>query len=61
MTHFEVRDAAFHDVIPADAQLETVVDGFTFTEGPIWHPTEHFLIFSDIAESLQYIWLEDFS
>ncbi|NBC95129.1 MAG: SMP-30/gluconolactonase/LRE family protein [Deinococcus-Thermus bacterium] len=35
-----------------------VVEGFGFTEGPIWHPTEHWLVFSDIAESRQYRWSE---
>ncbi|MEL7274155.1 MAG: SMP-30/gluconolactonase/LRE family protein [Pseudomonadota bacterium] len=58
MTLAEIRDQAFYDVIPKDAELEVLADGFTFTEGPIWHPDDHYLIFSDIAESLQYIWLE---
>lgn len=37
---------------------EAVIEGFGFTEGPIWHPTEAFLIFSDIAESRQFRWSE---
>ena len=41
-----------------DAAPEPVVDGFGFTEGPIWHPTERWLLFSDIAESRQYVWSE---
>ena len=52
------RIAAFRDVVPSDATLEKLATGFGFTEGPIWHPTEHFLIFSDIARSVQYRWTE---
>jgi len=56
---FEIRDPSFHDIIAESAKMETVADGFTFTEGPIWHPTEHWLVFSDIAESRQYRWSEN--
>ncbi len=56
---FEVRDTAFHSVIPADTRLEVVADGFVFTEGPIWHPNEHYLVFSDIITSKQYRWSQD--
>ncbi len=52
--HFEIRDDAFFDVFSEQAQLRVEAEGFTFTEGPIWHPDDHFLIFSDIAESVQY-------
>jgi Gluconolactonase len=41
-------------VIAEGAELTQLVTGFTFTEGPIWHPTEHWLVFSDIAESRQF-------
>lgn len=45
-------------VLAKGATLRKVAGGFTFTEGPIWHPTEHWLVFSDIAESIQYKWSE---
>ena len=48
--------AAIEGVIAPGTALRRVCDGFTFTEGPIWHPTEHWLVFSDIAESIQYRW-----
>ena len=41
-------EPAFDELVPKDAQLEKLADGFTFTEGPIWHPTDHCLFFSDI-------------
>jgi gluconolactonase len=42
------RSNAFWDLIDEDATLEEVGTGFTFTEGPIWHPTEGYLLFSDM-------------
>lgn len=36
--------------------LETIADGFLFTEGPVWHPVENFLTFSDIPASRTYRW-----
>lgn len=44
----EVRAAGMHDIVDADAPLEKVASGFLFTEGPIWHPVEKHLTFSDI-------------
>lgn len=58
MDKFEIRDERFFDVIDADAELEVLADGFIFTEGPIWHPQEHWLVFSDIISSVQYRWSE---
>ncbi|MFK7792334.1 MAG: SMP-30/gluconolactonase/LRE family protein [Devosiaceae bacterium] len=45
-------------VIAPGSAISKVAGGFTFTEGPIWHPTENWLVFSDIAESIQYRWSE---
>ncbi|MEM6616415.1 MAG: SMP-30/gluconolactonase/LRE family protein [Pseudomonadota bacterium] len=47
---------AIDGVTAPGTKLEQVATGFTFTEGPIWHPTDHWLVFSDIAESIQYRW-----
>lgn len=56
MEKFEIRDERFFDVIDPAAELEVLADGFVFTEGPIWHPTKHWLVFSDIISSVQYRW-----
>ena len=53
---FEIRHPDFHRVMEADAALIEVAGGFGFTEGPIWHPAERWLLFSDIAESRQFRW-----
>ncbi len=53
-----MTQAPIDGVLAAGAALRQVETGFTFTEGPIWHPTENWLVFSDIAESIQYKWSE---
>lgn len=35
------------DILPADAEVTKLADGFKFTEGPAWHP-DGFLLFTDI-------------
>lgn len=55
---FEVRTSAFHDLVDPGAALEKIAGDFGFTEGPIWHPVENWLVFSDIQESHQYKWSE---
>lgn len=52
----EIRDPRFHEVIDPDAPLERLLTDFHFTEGPIWHPEEHYLLFSDIIGDTQYCW-----
>lgn len=42
----ERLDPAMDGVVPKDAVLEKVADGFMFTEGPVWHP-DGYLLCSD--------------
>ncbi len=44
----EVRDSRFERVVGASAQCTKLAGGFLFTEGPLWDPREHCLLFSDI-------------
>ena len=44
----DVRDQALLSVVAEDAALEQLGTGFEFTEGPIWHPREKHLTFSDM-------------
>ncbi len=44
-------DPAFDALVSADAKIEKVATGFTFTEGPLWRP-EGVLWFSDIPGNL---------
>lgn len=52
----EVRDPRMTQVVDAGAELEVVGTGFLFTEGPLWHPTEHFLLFSDMPGNIIRRW-----
>jgi gluconolactonase len=47
------RHAAFGDVV-GNAAMERLASGFGFIEGPVWHPYEKWLVFSDIPESRMY-------
>ncbi len=40
-------DPAFRRLVDEHAPVHQAGSGFTFTEGPIWHPTEHYLLFSE--------------
>lgn len=39
-------DAKLNQIIPAGTKVEKIADGFSFTEGPVWHP-DGYLLFSD--------------
>ncbi len=53
------NDAAMDDLVPVDAVVEKVADGFTFTEGPVWVPGDpERLYFSDIPANTVYRWSE---
>jgi gluconolactonase len=41
-------DPAFRQLIDEHAPVRQAGSGFTFTEGPIWHPGEQYLLFSDM-------------
>lgn len=56
---FEIRNHdnhAFARLISPDARIEPVVSGFDFIEGPIWHPGDQSVIFSDILGNSIYRW-----
>jgi gluconolactonase len=55
MPHTTVRPE-FEELIDADAPLEQIGTGFTFTEGPIWHPADHYLLFSDMPADVRRRW-----
>jgi gluconolactonase len=52
----DVRDSRLPGLFETPAHLEIVANGFKFTEGPIWHPYEHHLRFSDIIGNSIYEW-----
>jgi gluconolactonase len=55
----QVLDPKFHLIIPRDSKVHQVVTGFEFVEGPIWHPYERSLIFSDILGNSIFRWSQE--
>ena len=55
----EVRDSGLLDIVNEGTELEVLGDGFGFTEGPIWHPNEKHLTFSDIPSNRMHRWSEE--
>ncbi len=54
----EIRDRSLLELIDPNPKLEELASGFEFIEGPIWHPYERYLIFSDIIGNKLYRWSE---
>lgn len=52
MAH-DALDASFRRLIDEHAPVRQVGTGFTFTEGPIWHPVGHYLLFSDMPADVR--------
>jgi gluconolactonase len=52
----EIRDSRFKSVVGVSAAVEQIATGFGFTEGPIWHPGNQDLIFSDMRHDHQRRW-----
>ncbi len=47
-------------LVPADAQIEVLASGFTWTEGPVWLGGEDgYLLFSDIPRNSIFKWDQD--
>ncbi|MFN0152232.1 MAG: SMP-30/gluconolactonase/LRE family protein [bacterium] len=49
------RDPAIDALVPRDAKLEKLAEGFVFTEGPVWS-RDGYLLFSDPNENTIYQW-----
>ena len=52
------NDHRFTDIVNTNAQVRQVGTGFIFTEGPIWHPIENHLLFSDMPGDVRRRWSE---
>ena len=46
-----------YDLVASSVQVEKIATGFTFTEGPIWHP-DGYLLFSDMPADVRRKWTE---
>jgi gluconolactonase len=55
MTHVTLR-SEFENLIDPYAPVSQVGTGFDFTEGPIWHPIDRYLLFSDMPGDVRRRW-----
>src|SRR5690242_16592749 len=54
----KVLSSRCHELLPDELELEQVATGLRFTEGPLWDPQTHSLVFSDIPADRIYRWTE---
>ena len=48
MSGVDVRDGRFESVVGKTVAFERLATGFIFTEGPLWHRRDKYLLFSDM-------------
>jgi gluconolactonase len=58
MTGVEIRDGRFAAVVAERVEFEKLATGFLFTEGPLWHRRERYLLFSDMPGDHLRRWRE---
>ncbi|MBW4630675.1 MAG: SMP-30/gluconolactonase/LRE family protein [Iphinoe sp. HA4291-MV1] len=49
-------DSHINSIVPTDAKLEQLADGFLWVEGPLWNRNENYLLFSDVKANKIYKW-----
>ncbi len=54
----EIRDPRFREVVGEQVAFEKIATGFLFTEGPLWHAREGYLLFSDMPGDHLRRWSE---
>src|SRR5882757_2791161 len=52
----ERLDPRFDALVPKDAQLEKIAEGFIWTEGAVWYKPAKCLLFSDIPNNAVIKW-----
>lgn len=56
--NIERLDPTLNRVIPAASTIEVLSEGYEWTEGPVWVPSENMLLFSDIPQNSIFKWKE---
>ena len=54
-THIVVRPG-FTDLVDPWAPVRQIGTGYQFTEGPVWHPRDQYLLFSDMPGDVRRRW-----
>ena len=53
MSGIDAKSDAIFELVAEGSAVEQLATGFTFTEGPIWHPDEQVLYFSDMPADIR--------
>ena len=48
------KDARFDRLVPRDATIEKLADGYDWSEGPVWMKRGAYLLFSDVPQNTVY-------
>ena len=54
----ERLDASINQLIPLDAKIEILADGYNWSEGPVWISKGDFLLYSDVPTNKIHKWKE---
>jgi gluconolactonase len=54
----ERKDPRFDRLVPRDATVEKLAEGFDWSEGPVWDRAGGFLLFSDVPQNTVFRWKE---
>lgn len=49
-------DPDFHRIVPADARIERIAEGFQWAEGPLWMRDGGYLLFNDVPGNTMHRW-----
>ena len=55
----ERLDPRLDKILPMDAKIEKLADGFEWAEGPLWLTEGNLLLFSDVPNNIVHQWTED--
>lgn len=53
------EDPAINELIPDDAVIEILAEGFGWSEGPVWIKNENYVLFTDVPKNSIYKWKEN--
>ena len=53
---YRAEKPEFESLVDRSEAVRRLATGFHFTEGPIWHPKDRYLLFSDIPPSIRRRW-----
>ncbi len=56
MGYLEELDSNFRDLVPPYSKIEIIANGHSWTEGPVWIPTQQCLLYSDVPRNHVYKW-----